>query len=63
MGPYEFNVELAEGRSLGTMRNQPALPQRDDVLELFTQDVVTYYKVRARRFTTGGRVVLIVDSV
>lgn len=63
MGPYEFNVELAEGRSLGAMTNQPALPQRDDVLELFTQDVVTYYKVRTRRFTTGGRVVLIVDPV
>jgi hypothetical protein len=58
---YEFNVELRTGHSLGTMERQPAIPQPGDVLELFPQDVATYYEVQTRRFTTGGHVVVVVD--
>jgi hypothetical protein len=60
---YEFNVELPDGASLGTMGGQPALPQPGDVLELFPQQVASYYEVRTRRFTTGGRIVVIVNPV
>lgn len=59
---YEFGVEDADGSSLGTMSNQPALPVPGDVLELVgSQNQIVYRKVRTRRFTTGGRVVVIVD--
>lgn len=60
---YEFNIEAVDGTSLGTMSNQPALPLPGDVLELFVQQVATYWKVRTRRFTTGGRIVVIADRV
>ena len=60
---YEFSVELPDRTSVETMTNQPALPLPGDILELFPQQVATYYKVRTRRFTTGGRIVVVVDQV
>ena len=61
---YEFNVETADGSLLGTMMNQPTLPDRDDVLELTgNQNEIAYWKVRLRRFTISGRVVIIVDPI
>lgn len=60
---FRFGVELTGGTSLGTMERQPALPQPGDVLEIFRQQVATYYEVRTRRFTDSGRVVVIVEPV
>jgi hypothetical protein len=64
MPTYEFNVEAPDGSSRGTMSNQPALPERGDVLELpGNQGHIHYWQVRQRRFTPGGRVVVVVDPV
>jgi hypothetical protein len=61
---YEFNIEAADGSSLGTMQGQPVLPDRGDVLELTgSQGRILYWQVRKRRFTTSGRVLLIVDPL
>jgi hypothetical protein len=60
---YTFNVESADGSSLGTMQGQPALPEPGDVLELLNGQEVVYWKVRTRRFTHEGRVTLIVERV
>lgn len=59
---FEFNIESPDGASRGTMADQPTLPERGDVLELFgNQGAVEYWTVRTRRFTTSGRIVVIVD--
>lgn len=60
---YEFNVQTPDGVSRGTMQEQPALPERGDVLELQDGQEFRYWLVRHRQFTTGGRVVVIVDPV
>jgi len=61
---YEFNIEAADGSSLGTMQGQPTIPALGDVLELVgSQNQIVYWKVRLRRFTTGGRVVIVVDRI
>jgi hypothetical protein len=62
--PYTFNVEAADGSSLGTMEGQPTLPEPNDVLELVgSQNQIVYWKVRLRRFTAGGRVTVVVDRI